>query len=159
MKFAAHSIARIALFFCALLSISVDLYAQNAKPAAEPMKYIGPGPCAATACHGSVKPVAESRIFQNEYTTWILKDKHARAYQALTGEVGERMARILKLGTKAEESPKCLACHALYTTPEQRGRAFAISEGVSCENCHGPASAWLGPHTTREQTHEKSVAI
>jgi len=125
----------------------------------EPVKYIGPGSCAATSCHGSVKPIAGSRIFQNEYSTWILQDKHSRAYQALAGDVGERMARILKLGTKAEGSAKCLACHALYTAPEQRGRAFEISEGVSCENCHGPASAWLGPHTTRSWAHEKSVAL
>lgn len=125
----------------------------------EPIKYIGPGSCAATSCHGSVKPVAGSRILQNEYSTWIIQDKHSRAYQALTGDVGERMARILKLGAKAEESPKCLACHALYTAPEQRGRAFEISEGVSCENCHGPASGWLGPHTTRSWPHDKSVAL
>src|ERR1700676_5588352 len=127
----------------------------------ESAKYIGPGSCAATSCHGSVKPVADSRILQTEYTTWILKDKHSRAYQALTGDVGERMARILKLGAKAEESPKCLACHALYTAPEQRGRAFEISEGVSCENCHGPAQAWLGQHTERDspEKHAKSVAL
>jgi Cytochrome c554 and c-prime len=125
----------------------------------EPVKYIGPGSCAATSCHGSVKPVVGSRILQNEYSTWIVKDKHSHAYQALTGEIGERIARILKLNSKAEESPKCLACHALYTTPEQRGRPFELSEGVSCENCHGPASAWLGPHTTRDWLHEKSVAL
>ena len=125
----------------------------------EPIKYIGPGSCAATSCHGSVKPIAGSRILQNEYSTWILQDRHSRAYQALTGDIGERMARILKLGAKAEESSKCLACHALYAAPEQRGRPFEISEGVSCENCHGPASAWLGPHTTRSWPHEKSVAL
>jgi hypothetical protein len=130
------------------------LSAQN-----EPIKYIGPGSCAATSCHGSVKPIAGSRILQNEYSTWIIQDKHSRSYQALTGDVGERMARILKLGAKAEEAPKCLACHALNPPPEQRGRAFEISEGVSCENCHGPASAWLGPHTTRSWPHEKSVAL
>src|SRR5437762_7107038 len=88
----------------------------------------------------------------------IFRDKHSRSYQALLGDVGERMALILKLGAKAEEAPKCLACHALNPAPEQRGRAFEISEGVSCENCHGPASAWLGPHTTRAWPHEKSVA-
>jgi hypothetical protein len=125
----------------------------------EPIKYIGPGSCAATSCHGSVKPVAGSRILQNEYSTWILKDKHRQAYQALTGNVGERMARILQLGAKAEEAPKCLACHTLYSSPEQKGRAFEISEGVSCENCHGPASAWLGPHTTRAWTHDKSISL
>ena len=79
--------------------------------------------------------------------------------QALSSDVGERMARILKLGKKSEEAQKCLACHALYTTPEQRGRAFELADGVSCENCHGPASAWLGPHTTRDWPHEKSVAL
>jgi hypothetical protein len=141
-----------------VLAFAIPAAAQTAKSVGEPQKYIGPGSCAATSCHGSVKPVAESRILQTEYTTWILKDKHSRAYQALTGEVGERMARILKLGAKAENSPKCLACHTLYTAPEQRGRAFEISEGVSCENCHGPASAWLGPHTTRDWPHEKSLA-
>jgi hypothetical protein len=137
-----------------LLTIPVALSAQN-----EPSKYIGPGSCAATSCHGSVKPVAGSRILQNEYSTWIIKDKHSRAYQALTGDVGERMARILKLGAKAEEAPKCLACHALSPLPGQRGRVFEISEGVSCENCHGPASGWLGSHTTRSWPHGKSLAL
>ena len=136
------------------MAIPALLAAEN-----EPSKYIGPGSCAATSCHGSVKPIAGSRILQDEYSTWIIKDKHSRAYQALTGDVGERMARILKLGAKAEEAPKCLACHALNPPAEQRGRAFEISEGVSCENCHGPASGWLGPHTTRSWAHEKSVVL
>lgn len=145
----------LAITLCSSLLAPPLLYAQEK----EPVKYIGPGSCAATSCHGSVKPIAGSRILQNEYSIWILQDKHGRAYQALTGDIGERMARILKLGAKAEDSPKCLMCHALYTTPEQRGRVFEISEGVSCENCHGPASAWLGPHTTRTWPHEKSVAL
>ncbi len=150
----AHSaIIVAALCFCLLpaKSASTDTL--------EPIKYIGPGSCAATSCHGSVKPVAGSRVYQNEYSTWILQDKHSRAFTALTGDVGERMVRILKLDSKAEEAPKCLACHALYTAPEQRGRPFELADGVSCENCHGPASAWLGPHTTRDWPHEKSVAM
>lgn len=152
-KFSNLCIVRVVL--CAsLMTLSATLSAEN-----EPVKYIGPGSCAATSCHGSVKPIAGSRIFQNEYSTWIIQDKHSRAYQALTGDVGERMARILKLGARAEDAPKCLACHALNPPPEQRGRVFEISEGVSCENCHGPASAWLGQHTTRSWPHEKSVAL
>jgi hypothetical protein len=105
-----------------------------------------------------VKPLADSRVLQNEYSTWIIKDKHSRAYQALTGRVGERMAQILKLGTKAEDSPKCLACHALAPPAEKRARTFELADGVSCESCHGPASGWLGPHTTRGWTHEQSLA-
>ncbi len=144
---------------CALLLVFCGQLSADTKTPAEPMKYIGPGSCAATSCHGSVKPIAGSRILQTEYSTWILKDKHSRAYQALTGDVGERMARILKLGTKAEDSPKCLVCHALYTKPEQQGRKFEIAEGVSCENCHGPASGWLGQHITTGWPHEKSIQL
>jgi len=158
MLLRANNLLSRALCFCVLFLVSTVI-ASTANDSNEPIKYIGPGSCAATSCHGSVKPVAGSRILQNEYSTWILQDKHSRAYQALTGDVGERMGGILKLGAKAEESPKCLACHALDTTPGQRGRPFEISEGVSCESCHGPASAWLGPHTTRDWPHEKSVAL
>src|ERR1700675_4411243 len=144
-----------ALCFCLLPARSAST------DAPEPSKYIGPGSCAATSCHGSVKPVAGSRILQNEYSTWILKDKHRQAYQALTGNVGERMARILQIGAKAEEAPKCLACHTLNVSPEQRGRPFEISEGVSCENCHGAAQGWLGQHTAREspEKHAESVRL
>jgi len=149
----------IAAAYALLSPLCFSVSAQTKTPVAEPMKYIGPGSCAATSCHGSVKPIAGSRILQTEYSTWILKDKHSRAYQALTGDVGERMARILKLSAKAEESPKCLVCHALYAKPEQQGRKFEIAEGVSCENCHGPASGWLGPHTTTGWAHEKSVEL
>src|SRR5256885_11622118 len=153
MRKASNS-SKLGVVLCAwFMTLTASLSAQN-----EPSKYIGPGSCAATSCHGSVKPIPDSRILQNEYSTWIIRDKHSRAYQALLGDIGERMALILKLGAKAEEAPKCLACHALNPAPEQRGRAFEISEGVSCENCHGPASAWLGPHTTRAWPHEKSVA-
>ena len=154
MRDASNS-CMLRVVLCAwFMTLPALLSAQN-----ESIKYIGPGSCAATSCHGSVKPIAGSRILQNEYSTWIIKDKHSRAYQALTGETGERMARILKLGAKAEDARRCLACHALNPAPEQRGRAFEISEGVSCENCHGPASAWLGPHATKSWAHEKSVAL
>ena len=120
-------------------------------------QYSGPGSCSATSCHGAIRPREGSRILQTEYSTWVVKDKHSRAYLALTGPVGERMARILKLNTKAEEAPKCLVCHSLYVPPEKRARTFELSEGVSCENCHGPAGGWLGGHTTRGWTHEQSV--
>src|SRR5260370_40084213 len=144
MRDASNScILRVVLCAC-FMTLQALLFAQN-----EQMKYIGPGSCAETSCHGSVKPIAGTRILQNEYSPWIIQDKHSRAYQALTGDVGERMARILKLGAKSEEAPKCLACHALNPAPEQRGRVFEISEGVSCENCHGPAASLLRPHTTR----------
>jgi hypothetical protein len=142
------------IFFALLFSASG---ARSAASPAESSKYTGPGSCSSTSCHGSVKPRADSRIFQNEYSIWAVKDKHAKAYDALTGPIGERMGQILGLG-KSEQAEKCLACHALDVPAEARAKTFDLNEGVSCENCHGPASAWLGPHTTRTWTHEQSVA-
>jgi hypothetical protein len=147
---------------CAVLWLGAMLFAsanpaRPANPPADASKYTGPGSCSSTSCHGSVKPRADSRIFQNEYSVWAVKDKHAKAYDALIGPVGERMARILGLG-KSEQAAKCLVCHALDVPAEARAKTFDLGEGVSCESCHGPASSWLGPHTTRNWTHEQSVA-
>jgi hypothetical protein len=129
----------------------------QAGQAAQAPRYTGPGSCASTTCHGSVSPRTDNRVLQNEYSTWIVKDKHSKAYASLQGNLGERMATILGIG-KAESAPKCLACHALDVPAAQRTRTFDLSEGVSCESCHGPAAAWLGPHTERDWTHEKSIA-
>jgi Cytochrome c554 and c-prime len=141
----------VGLFAGVVLSVPTGS-AQNPPTA----QYTGPGSCASTTCHGSVTPRSDNRVLQNEYSTWITKDKHSAAYAALTGATGERMAQILGL-KKAETAPKCLACHALDVPVAQRARTFELSEGVSCENCHGPAAAWLGPHTERGWTHQKSV--
>jgi Cytochrome c554 and c-prime len=144
----------------------LEAYAQSpfvlslaqAKPDDAVGKYTGPGSCASTTCHGSVVPRTDNRVLQNEYSIWIVKDKHSKAYAALTGPIGERMAKILAIGT-AETAPKCLACHAPDVPQSQRGRTFELSEGVSCESCHGPAAGWLGPHTERDWTHQKSLAL
>jgi Cytochrome c554 and c-prime len=122
--------------------------------------YEGPGSCSSTSCHGSVKPIAGSRILQNEYSTWIIKDKHARAYDVLTDKLGVRIGQILREklhGKESKDAKECLLCHALYTTEAQRARSFEIREGVTCENCHGPSSAWLGPHTETKWNHADSV--
>ena len=42
---------------------------------------------------------------------------------------------------------------------DQRARTFDLTDGVGCENCHGPASAWLGPHTTRNWNYDKSLEL
>ena len=140
--------------------VSASAFAQGATadrqaPAAN--SFTGPGSCAASSCHGSVRPVAGSRILQTEYTTWVVQDKHARATEVLSNPVSLRMARILGLG-RPDNEQKCVACHALDAPAQQRAKSYT-AEGVSCEACHGPASGWLGPHTTRGWTHAQSVAL
>jgi hypothetical protein len=97
-------------------------------------------------------------VLQNEYTTWVLKDKHAKAYAILQEKPSKLIARNLGLPGPPEESARCLACHATPAPADRRGRTFALSDGVACEACHGPAEDWLGPHTTRGWTHAQSVA-
>jgi Cytochrome c554 and c-prime len=123
---------------------------------AQEAKYTGSGSCASSSCHGSLTPKQVSRVLQNEYTTWAGQDKHARAYDVLANDVSIRMGKILGIGNP-QQAPKCLACHALTVTDQQRARSFDASEGVACESCHGPASAWLGPHTDASVTHETLV--
>jgi len=121
-------------------------------------KYVGPGSCSAVACHGGIQPHSTTKVLQNEYSTWVTQDKHARAYTALTGSLGKQMAAILKIGP-AEKAPKCLVCHALSIDKAHRARDFDIAEGVSCESCHGPASRWLGPHIQPDAKHADMVRL
>lgn len=121
-------------------------------------KYVGPGSCSAVACHGGIAPHTATKVLQNEYSTWVTQDKHARAYTALTGSLGRQMAAVLRIGP-AEKSPKCLSCHALAVDSAHRAREFDVAEGVSCESCHGPASGWLGPHIQAAAKHEDMVRL
>jgi hypothetical protein len=124
-----------------------------APPSSGVGKYNGPGGCAASSCHGSVKPKNVTRIWQNEFSIWAAQDKHARAYSVLSNPVSLRMEKILKLEQPPNKSEKCLVCHALYVPPDLRATTFQLDDGVSCENCHGPAVGWLGPHTTEGWQH------
>jgi hypothetical protein len=132
----------------------VPLYDQKTVAAG---KYNGPGGCAASSCHGSVQPKSTNRIFQNEYTIWIAQDKHAGAFNVLNNEVSKQIGTNLRMEQPPSQAPKCLICHSLYVPAEKQARTFELDDGVSCENCHGPASGWLGPHTIQGWPHEKSV--
>jgi hypothetical protein len=158
--------ARLAIFVISIVGAesfspsqpAASAFAQGAaadrqSPAAG--SYTGPGSCAASSCHGSVRPVAGSRILQTEYTTWVVQDKHAQATEVLNNPVSLRMAKILGIG-RPDAEQKCLTCHAIDVPAQQRAKSYS-AEGVSCEACHGPASGWLGPHTTRGWTHAQSV--
>jgi Cytochrome c554 and c-prime len=124
----------------------------------EPSKYNGPGSCSSPSCHGGVQARDQTTVLQNEYSTWVVRDKHAHAFVNLTNPVGVRIAKIMGLPSP-DTAPRCLACHALDVAAEERARTFDLTDGVGCENCHGPASAWLGPHTTRGWNYDKSLEL
>jgi hypothetical protein len=121
-------------------------------------KYVGPGSCSAVACHGGIRARDTTKVLQNEYSTWITSDKHAHAYTALTEPLGKQMAAILKIGP-AEKAQRCLVCHAVSVPQSEHAREFDVAEGVSCESCHGPASAWIGPHIQPTAKHADMVRL
>jgi len=137
----------------AAVFISIPVFAQDLG------KYSGPGSCAASNCHGSVTPKTATSIRQNEYSIWASQDRHGRAYTVLSNSVSLRMGKILKLTTPPNQANKCRACHTLNVPADLRAQTFQGDEGVSCENCHGPAVGWLGPHTTRGWTREQSIKL
>ncbi|HUP91473.1 MAG TPA: multiheme c-type cytochrome [Solimonas sp.] len=125
-------------------------------PFQSPAIHAGVASCAGSTCHGSERPLEGSAVQQDEYFTWRRKDAHASAYKSLQSERGQRIAANLGLRS-AQDAPECLACHSDFAAPGRRGKRFQLSEGVTCEACHGPAENWLGPHISGS-SHAQNVA-
>ncbi|MDI1302466.1 MAG: multiheme c-type cytochrome [bacterium] len=113
--------------------------------------------CASSMCHGAISPWKDSHILHNEYSTWLRLDKHAEAYNVLLGDDSKRIARKLGLAKPASQEKICLDCHAHNPAPEKRGERFSLSDGVSCEGCHGPAEQWIKTHTKATATHASNL--
>jgi hypothetical protein len=165
---------------CAVLTwLTVNLAYPSSResPKPTPPRETGPaqalagvGSCAGRGCHGSLAPNrAPDSVEQSEYSTWIVHDRHARAYEALLSERGQRIAKNLEpFGYKpAEQEPRCLACHATPQTAlgQDEHSVKLRSDGVGCEACHGPANGakpWLEAHVMggwRKKTDEERKAI
>ena len=128
-----------------------------AETGAASSKYVGPGSCSASACHGGIGPMGVTKVRQNEYSTWVTSDKHAHAYRGLQESLGQQIGVVLKLPEPPQKSQRCLVCHALSVPAAEHARDFDIAEGVSCESCHGPASLWLEPHIEPTAKHRDLV--
>ncbi len=122
-----------------------------AADAPKDVRHEGAASCASSLCHGSSKPLDAHGVLQNEYVTWSQFDPHSGAYRTLLGARSRRMAARLGIGP-AEKAPQCLACHAEVVPAARRSPRHQLSDGVACESCHGPSSAWL-------PTHHQSPAV
>ena len=132
------------------------LSVQAEESADGPPKYLGVVTCAGSTCHGAGHPVGDARISQTEFLSWHRDDAHSKAYRVLIEDKGQRIARNLGIDN-AGNAPECLTCHATFVPAEVRGKRFQLSDGVSCESCHGPASKWLGQHVTGEASREDNI--
>ncbi len=100
-------------------------------------KYVGVKMC--SACHK--KPTGD------QFGIWQ-KTKHAEAYKALQTKAADEIAKKKGLKTAAAESPECLECHVTNTAMKD--------DGVSCETCHGPGSAYKSMSIMKDKA--KAVA-
>jgi formate-dependent nitrite reductase cytochrome c552 subunit len=99
-------------------------------------KYVGVKKCA--MCH-------DKSAKGNTFAVWE-KSPHAKAFETLKSKEAEEIAKKKGLKKSAAESPECLKCHV------PGGGAVAgvtNTEGVTCEGCHGPASAYLMVHNKK----------
>ena len=116
--------------------------------------------CYGSTCHSRQLPVGTT-VRQNELVTWqdptAPSGAHSRAYKTLLNKRSRAIARNLGIGP-AERAPECLVCHADFVPKERRGERFDISEGVTCESCHGGAGDWLTRHYERDRTHAQNIA-
>ena len=119
-----------------------------------PAKFLGANSCASSSCHGG------GGQNQNQFLVWSLKDFHSqRPTATLTTARSKQIADALQIKDPSADS-RCTTCHApLHEVPENlRGENFKVSEGVSCESCHGAAENWLRAHTRKDYTRADRTA-
>jgi hypothetical protein len=125
-------------------------------PYQTPDQHLGVASCASSLCHGSVSRNPHYDVQLNEYVTWSHQDAHAKAFQALTSELGRSIASKLGLPS-ADQAKACLDCHSDNIAPSQRGKRFSLADGVGCEACHGGAERWIAAHATPKATYRDDV--
>ena len=114
---------------------------------AQTYKYIGVDKC--KMCHN--KPNTG-----DQYGKW-LKGPHAKALESLKSKESLDYAKANGIADPAKE-PKCLKCHSTYDRVDAKLRAgIKATEGVSCESCHGPGSAYKSPSIMKSR--EKSMKM
>ena len=117
-------------------------------------KFLGANSCASSSCHGG----GEAK--QDQFLVWSLKDFHSQRPPAtLATARSKQIADALAIKDPTTDA-RCTVCHApLNSVPEDlRGDNFKVSEGVSCESCHGPAENWIRSHTRTDYTRADRTA-
>jgi hypothetical protein len=114
--------------------------------AATSHQFVGAGSCAAAACHNADFRHGPAG---SEYTTWITRDPHQKAYEVLFDGLAKKIQKNLHSKVDAHEDRRCLACHAAPEYAEEKppsAPGYFKTDGVSCEACHGPAKVWIARH-------------
>jgi hypothetical protein len=109
--------------------------------------YVGAKKC--KTCHKSEKRGNQMQVWQ--------ETKHSQSYEYLKTDQALESAKKRALDVHPTEAADCLKCHSpLYDkAPELK------AEGVTCEACHGPGSAYksLKIMKNREEAAKKGLIV
>ncbi|MBI2807767.1 MAG: hypothetical protein HYX68_22530 [Planctomycetes bacterium] len=109
------------------------------------VQFVGAGSCSASACHNANFARGATG---SEFTTWMARDRHAKAHETLFDERSARIQKNRQTATPAQDDRRCLGCHVApeFGSASPSAPAYFKTDGVSCESCHGPAKRWLPIH-------------
>lgn len=90
-----------------------------------------------------------------QYNVWA-KGPHANAMKSLSSEKSMAYAKEHGIADPTTD-PKCINCHSTFGSVDKNLHAgIKITEGVSCESCHGPGSVYKS--MTIMKSREKALA-
>lgn len=109
--------------------------------------YVGALKC--KTCHKATKR-------GNQYQSW-LDSRHNKSYAVLSSLSAFEEAKKANLTTPPKESPECLKCHG----PLYEKAPDLVDQGVTCEVCHGPGSAYKKASImkNREKAVQKGLLV
>ena len=108
-------------------------------------KVIGPGNCG--GCHGP----------SND---WWSRDKHNQSAESFWDEKPKNVKIAAAYGISATDMKNgnniCMDCHGTVVSGKE---AKEVADGVSCENCHGPAGAYVKVHNEGNKFNSKAFQL
>ena len=162
-----------AFVFAGLVSLALMLQVRAAPPAGAAAKDPHKGPvaallagtkanfegaatCSNAQCHGApAANTAPGKQAGNEFTLWNgPRDPHRAAFKSLTpaNAKGQQIWKAYQsthpelANAQATTSEACISCHALSIPKERQGKDYKLTEGVTCDSCHGPSDKYIEPH-------------
>jgi hypothetical protein len=116
---------KVMLFISMVFFMGSLTFAQN-------YDYIGAAKC--KMCHNK-----EATGMQ--YKKWA-ESAHANAWKNLAGPKALEVGKAKGIANPQKDA-KCLKCHSTASKVDKNSLAgLTVEEGVSCETCHGPGSAY-----------------
>lgn len=97
-------------------------------------RYVGVAKC--KLCHKGPKK-------GEQFEKWGAS-KHAKAYAVLATPEAKATAKKAGIEGDPQKSPSCLKCHVTAYGVDAKliASSFKVEDGVQCETCHGPGSAY-----------------